>query len=302
MIVIQKKTLLEARIHGNSMFPLRVYTVDYLDGNAIFNMHWHHEIEFIYVEKGPIHLQIGTKQYTLTEGCGFFIPSEQLHGAYPSSNFSFKLHAIVFHIDLLRSFGYDLIESSYLENIRRLSAFHSTFLTANSQEDSELLFLIKYIIDTYITKPSCFELKIKGYLYLLFAEILKGKAWKNNEEISKKDITKTELLKTVLQYIDKYYGEKLTVSELAAQIQMSEGHFSRFFKSLVRMTPMEYVNNIRISKACLLLEKTNRMMLDIAMDVGFTNQSYFNRLFKMKKGCTPKKYKLKFHKNAFNSH
>ncbi len=292
MMIIKKETLMEARAHGDSMFPFRVYTVDYLDGNVIFNMHWHHEIEFIYVEKGPIHLQIGTKQHMLAEGSGFFIPSEQLHGAYPSGNLQFKLHAIVFHIDLLRSFGYDLIESNYLEVIRKFSVFHSILLTPDSKENKEMLLLLARLVDIYATKAPSFELKVKGYLYLLFAEILKEKTWKNNEEITEKDLTKTELLKIVLQYIEKHYKQKLTVLELSSQIQMSEGHFSRFFKSLVRMTPMEYINSIRVGKACILLKKTNRTMLDIAMDVGFTNQSYFIRLFKKQKGCTPKEYRI----------
>lgn len=297
-MMIKKELLLEERVHGDSMFPFRVYTVDYLDGNVIFSMHWHHEIEFIYVEKGPIHLQIGTKQYTLTEGSGFFIPSEQLHGAYPSGNFPFKLHAIVFHIDLLRSFGYDLIESNYVEVVRNFSIFHSIFLAPDSNENKDMLLLLESLIETYAAKAPSFELKIKGYLYLLFAEILKNKTWKYNEELTERDLTKTELLKLVLQYIDKNYEKKLTVLELASQIQMSEGHFSRFFKSLVRMTPIEYINNIRISKACILLEKTNRKMLDIAMDVGFANQSYFIRLFKRQKGCTPREYKIKLKESA----
>ncbi|MCM3112881.1 AraC family transcriptional regulator [Lederbergia lenta] len=295
---MEKETLLEARVHGDSMFPFRLYMVDYLDGNVIFNMHWHHEIEFIYVEKGPIHFQIGTKQYTLAEGSGFFIPSEQLHGAYPSGNSSFKLHAIVFHIDLLRSFGYDLIESNYLEAVRNFSVFHSTLLTPDNKDDRDMLHILRNIVETHSSKTPSFELKLKGYLFLLFSEIFRKKAWKNNEEISKRDITKTELLKRVLQYIEKHYKQKITVLELASQIQMSEGHFSRFFKSLVRMTPMEYINNIRISKACILIEKTNRKMLDIALDVGFTNQSYFIRLFKKQKGCTPKEFKLKLDRES----
>ena len=95
------------------------------------------------------------------------------------------------------------------------------------------------------------------------------------------------------QYIDHNYKQKLTVMELASQIQMSEGHFSRFFKSLVRMTPMEYINTTRINKACTLLQKSDRKMLDIAMDVGFQNQSYFIRLFKKQKGCTPREYRFR---------
>lgn len=294
MIPINKPNLLEDRVHGDSLFPFRIYIVDYIDGQVIFNMHWHPELEFIYVEKGPINLQIGTKQYRLDEGAGCFIPSEQLHGAYPCGNTPFKLHAVVFHIDLLRSFGFDLIESNYLQVIKNFSLVHSLLITPDTSEERNMLKSIVNMIEAYSSKEASYELKVKGYLFLLFSEILKKQAWNHNEEVTQKDLTKTELLKKVLQYIDHNYKQKLTVMDLASQIQMSEGHFSRFFKSLVRMTPMEYINTTRINKACTLLQKSDRKILDIAMDVGLQNQSYFIRLFKKQKGCTPKEYRFRY--------
>lgn len=292
-MIVGKHNLLEDRVHGDSMFPFRIYMVDYLDGQVIFNMHWHPELEFIYVEKGPINVQVGTKQYRLEEGTGCFIPSEQLHGAYPCGDKPFKLHAVVFSIDLLRSFGYDLIESHYLEVIKSFSFVHSLIITPKTEEERRMLMTIVNMIESYSSKENSYELKVKGYLFLLFADIFKKQSWVHNEEVTQKELTKTELLKKVLQYIDQNYKQKLTVLELASHIQMSEGHFSRFFKSLVRMTPMEYINTIRINKACTLLQKSNRKMLDIALDVGFQNQSYFIRLFKKQKGCTPKEYKMR---------
>jgi len=290
---VSKHNLLEDRVHGDSMFPFRIYMVDYLDGQVIFNMHWHPELEFIYVEKGPINVQVGTKQFRLEEGTGCFIPSEQLHGAYPCRDKPFKLHAVVFSIDLLRSFGYDLIESHYLEAIKSFSLVHSLKITPKTGEEQRMLMTIVNMIECYSSKETSYELKVKGCLFLLFADIFKKQSWVHNEEVTQKELTKTELLKKVLQYIDQNYKQKLTVLELASHIQMSEGHFSRFFKALVRMTPMEYINTIRINKACTLLQKSNRKMLDIALDVGFQNQSYFIRLFKKQKGCTPKEYKMR---------
>lgn len=288
---MEKELLLEPRVHGDSMFPFRLYMVDYLDGQVIFNVHWHPELEFIYVEKGPIDLQIGTKHLTLAEGTACFIPSGQLHGAYPSGDAPFRLHAMVFHINLLRSFGYDWIESNYIEVINHFSSFHPILLLPDSNDGKEILKNLETIIDAYEDRSPSFEMKIKGHLFLLFAEMLKKQVRNNFEQITQKDLTKTVLLKTVLQYIDSNYKERITVEDLASQIQMSEGHFSRFFKAAVRMTPMEYINSIRINKACTLLKKTDRQILDIAMDVGFNNQSYFIRLFKKQRGCTPKEYK-----------
>ncbi len=290
---MDKNNLLEDRVHGDSMFPFRIYMVDYLDGQVIFNMHWHPELEFIYVEKGIINVQVGTKKFQLEEGTGCFIPSEQLHGAYPCGDTSFKLHAVVFSIDFLRSFGYDLIESHYLKAVKSFSFVHSMKLTPQTPEERRMLQTIVQLIDAYSNKETSYELKVKGYLFLLFADIFTKQSWIEHEEATQKELTKTELLKKVLQYIDQHYKQKLTVLELASQVQMSEGHFNRFFKSLVRMTPMEYINTIRINKACTLLQKSDRKMLDIAMDVGIQNQSYFIRLFKKQKGCTPREYKAR---------
>ncbi|KRG11883.1 helix-turn-helix domain-containing protein [Lederbergia galactosidilytica] len=275
------------------MFPFCVYDVDYLDGQVIFNLHWHPELEFIYVERGKIQLQIGTKQYSLSEGNGFFIPSEQLHAAYPSSIHSpFKIYAIVFHPDLLRSFAYDLIEGNYLEMVGKL--FHCELKSTGTVEEKEMLRILEMVIAAYMGKEITYELRVKGYLYILLGDVLKKQASLIQKEGPKQiDDTKTILLKKVLRYIDENYPKKLTVKDLASQIQMSEGHFSRLFKSFVRMTAMEYINTIRINKSCILLQKTDRKLLDIALDVGFQNQSYFIRLFKKQKGCTPREYKAK---------
>lgn len=289
---MDKFMLLEDRVHGDKMFPFRVYTVDYLDGDAIFNVHWHHELEFIYVEEGVINLQIGTENHTLRKGHACYIPTGQLHGAFPIDNMPFKLRAIVFHFDLLRSFSYDRMESNYLEQLENPTISTSVRLEPD-ENGVEMLCILNKLIDVYINEKPSLELVIKGYLFLIFAEMFEKQVWKHNVQISLKDSNKIALLKSVLKYINKNYSHKLTVMDLAAQVQMSEGHFSRFFKSLVRMTPMEYINKIRISNACKLLQKTDRKMVDIAMDVGFNNQSYFIRLFKKHKGCTPIAYKRK---------
>ncbi|MDQ0231377.1 helix-turn-helix transcriptional regulator [Metabacillus malikii] len=284
---MNKYLLLEDRIHGDSMFPFISYMVDYLDGQVIFNMHLHPELEFIYIEEGSINLQIGTNEIRLDEGDGCFLPSEHLHGASPVGDVPFKLHAVVFRIDLLRSFGYDLIENNYVKLLNRI--YQPIYISRH--EDVEMLEILRNVIRTYEGKDAGFELKIKGYLFLLFAELLNKQEVNVHDTITEKDMTKTELLKQVLYYIDENYKHKLTVLDLASVVQMSEGHFSRFFKSYMRMTPMEYINTIRINKACALLKTTDRKLLDIVMDVGFQNQSYFIRLFKKQKGCTPKEWK-----------
>ena len=72
---------------------------------------------------------------------------------------------------------------------------------------------------------------------------------------------------------------------------MSESHFRRLFEENIGMAPGEYLNWIRIKKSCDLIRKTRYSMEEIAVKVGFTTASTFNRNFKSVVGTTPYHWK-----------
>ena len=72
---------------------------------------------------------------------------------------------------------------------------------------------------------------------------------------------------------------------------MSETHFRRVFQEKMNMTPIEYVNFVRIKKACELIDKTDISMEDIAEKVGFITPSTFNRNFRRIIGTSPYQWK-----------
>lgn len=94
-----------------------------------------------------------------------------------------------------------------------------------------------------------------------------------------------------MAYINSHAHEPIRLREIADEIGMSEGHFCRFFKQMVQKSPVEYINYHRIQKACRLLEQSDRKVVDIALDVGFDNLSYFIATFKKWKGLTPSQYR-----------
>ncbi|WP_245630308.1 AraC family transcriptional regulator [Amphibacillus sediminis] len=279
------RKLLENRLHGDTMFPVRVYTVDYLDGDVIFNLHWHPEFEILYLEEGEMTFQVGTDVYQMKEGDAYFIRSEQLHGAYPVKGRSFKFHAIVFHINLLKSFTFDLVDSEYLEVLE--SSFFPNAKKINTTAKNNLII---QLLKIYFEKKYGFEMEIKAYLLLILADVFRDDSQKF-KQLSVSDENKLDLIKMIMKYINQHHQEKISVAILAEQLQMSEGHFTRFFKSIVHLTPIEYVNSVRINKACELLKKTNKPIVEVAMDVGFNSQSYFIRTFKKQRGCSPREFR-----------
>ena len=90
-------------------------------------------------------------------------------------------------------------------------------------------------------------------------------------------------------------GRTLTqrvVEELAQECHMSETHFRRLFESCMNMSPVDYINLVRIQKACDLLKKTTDSMDIVAQKVGFTTTSTFNRNFKKFLNTSPYQWKI----------
>ncbi len=94
-----------------------------------------------------------------------------------------------------------------------------------------------------------------------------------------------------VRYIQKHFKERLTLQMVASRVYMNAQYFSRVFKRETGVTFTEYVNTLKIQYACKLLETTNYPAYRISSECGFTDPSYFNRVFFAQMNMTPKKYK-----------
>lgn len=94
-----------------------------------------------------------------------------------------------------------------------------------------------------------------------------------------------------IQYIDVHYADDITIGDLAGQANISESHFRRLFTAYMNMTPVDYINMIRIRKTCTLLVQTNDSVERVAEMVGYTTPSTFNRNFRKLTGASPYQWK-----------
>jgi len=74
---------------------------------------------------------------------------------------------------------------------------------------------------------------------------------------------------------------------LAAQAGLSKFHFHRLFKSAVGVSPLRYYINLRMNVARQLLRETKKSVVDVALDVDYTNPSHFAKLFRRETGHSP---------------
>ena len=99
----------------------------------------------------------------------------------------------------------------------------------------------------------------------------------------------------VLNYIYDNYCDPLSIDSLAQYTHMSTNHFHRFFKKRTECTVTEFINQLRIAKACKLLVNSSVPISVISDQCGFNNISNFNRRFLAIKLCTPSEFRSRIH-------
>jgi AraC-like DNA-binding protein len=99
-------------------------------------------------------------------------------------------------------------------------------------------------------------------------------------------------IQKVVEYIKENYQKECTLDELSEIAGISRYYLIRIFKHYMGKTPYDYLLDIRIENAKLLLAKGNASITDICHECGFNNMSHFIRTFKKKNGITPSTYKI----------
>ena len=103
--------------------------------------------------------------------------------------------------------------------------------------------------------------------------------------------SKSRRIKKVCKFIEENISQKITLSDAASLVNMSDSAFSHFFKRQTNISFITYVNNLRVAKACDLLANTALSASEICYEYGFNNKSNFIRIFTKRKNMTPIEYR-----------
>lgn len=98
-------------------------------------------------------------------------------------------------------------------------------------------------------------------------------------------------LHRALRLMEASLDEGFIMGELAAELHMSESHFSRMFKGSTGFSPSQYFIRLRMSKAQELLRETQKPIIEVGLDVGYTSASHFAHVFRKEAGLSPHEYR-----------
>lgn len=142
----------------------------------------------------------------------------------------------------------------------------------------------------WLYKKYPYKLECKSILYHTLYRILRSDS---SEHILSDKYSK---IKDAVEYMTRHYMDKdITISNVAGILDLCEVHFRRLFKEVYSISPIKYLNVLRIERAKDLLKVKGMPISDIADKVGYSSVFYFSKIFKKETGDTPTQYRRQFY-------
>ena len=269
----------------DAMFPIRLLQNKRLtpDTPEKGSLTWHEQIEILYFHSGSAAVTCGTRKYITVPGEIYIINPYEIHDvAYYGGTLVFD--CIMADPRIYHGAQDEVCEIKYMSQIENRKICFNNKISPSGEPAA----IITELLREYQQKQPAYELKVKSLILNFFAWLFRHEV---NDKHTKDEILRTtqkfDKLRNAFSYIYDHYDEDINLTELAGSCNFNLSHFCRLFKSVTGQTAVQYINEVRMLKAELLLRTTNLGVAEIAGRVGYTDPCYFNRCFKRYFHATP---------------
>lgn len=278
----------EDKTHGDMDFPYNTYLCTIPQDFSQVPLHWHDEIEIVYVKKGCGRLTLDFRTFPVKAPSIALILPGRLHSIEGEKDVRMEYENIIFHPNLLLSGQADVCSRNFLLPLIAGTITVPSVFSPVYPYYEDIAAPIDACDEICRTKPQGYELFIKSRLFELFY-VLNNRC--RNLVKDQGNRQTIEKMKIVSKYVENHYGEKITVADVAAACGFSESHFMRYFRKTMGASFVEYLKDYRLTMAARLLTTSDSTVLDVASAVGFDSLSWFNRAFKARYKMTPNQFR-----------
>lgn len=294
-------------LFAESAFPIAVDTV--VDRTLIQKeLHRHEYFEMLFVEHGTLINRFKSDEITMKAGDVLIMKPYVLHVLEDASGQASRKAYCCSFLPQVVDFGIQSLEE--LEASRSPNKyFFKPFLSLAKEGVSAIQLKVdadkrERLIELFgLMKEATHECSEKDHAltrcHFLSLLTLLAEQHERNEGLNKTvqidlavPVSRYQAgLRKTLNYIHDHFEEPLALEDMAAMSGASETYFCRLFKHETGMTFLNYVNGLRIERACVLLRDTCDNALDICYQVGFNDYTHFGRQFKKHAGMSPADYR-----------
>ena len=255
-------------------------------------LHFHNLLEIGYCYQGHGDLFISDRDYRYGDDMFTVIPANIYHTTESDAGNICKWEFLFIDMD---SFIKNEMKECRMSPDEIIKIVNRRGVIEAAESHSRMAHLIRLIIEECREQNKYYKESLKGYIRTLVIEIMRL-----DEEITQigQNVKLNHYVDKAASYIERHYDEPIKVEDLASECGLSESHFRRIFKDSTNMKPLDYVNLIRINKACDLLRSGDYSMLDVGRKVGYQTASSFNRNFRELTGMSPLQWRMKSKKDG----
>lgn len=279
----------ETKPHSDTLFPYNTYLCSIPYDFREVPLHWHSEMEIIYIKKGKGTVNLDFESHYVEAGDIITVVPGQMHGIFQLEGYSMEYENIIFSTDMLVSKTADSLDGEFFAPLLSGNLNFNHVITADDYNYSLFSACLDRADDICRTFPNGYKLVIKSCLFDFMYAIVSTADYRaddgNNRNLDK--------IKDVIKYIETNYNRQISIDEIAGVCGFSSSHFMKFFKNIMGTSFIDYLNDYRLSMASRMLVSSGDTILTVASDCGYYNLSYFNRLFKRKYGVTPSEFRKK---------
>lgn len=271
------------------------YIADRYKTEFTYPIHNHMEYELNFIANAPgVRRIVGDSVEVIEEYDLVLITGEDLEHAWEQNECTSKEIR-----EITIQFSPDLFFKSFITK----NQFHSIAkMLENAKKGISFpmstILKIYSMLDTLASEKEGFYATIKFLTIMYELSLCKNPRTLSSSSFAKVMVSSdSRRVQKVQDYINEHCREEIRLNVLADLIGMTPVSFSRFFKLRTGRSLSDYIIDIRLGFATRSLVDSTMSIAEICYDCGFNNLSNFNRLFKKKKGCSPKKFREDYHKN-----
>ncbi|PEJ60856.1 AraC family transcriptional regulator [Bacillus sp. AFS002410] len=272
--------------HRTVVLPIACYeTTINQNINGYIPLHWHDEFQFVFVVHGEAIFQINEDIIFVQEGEGVFINSGCLHMAKDKNNSDCAYICINVSPSFVLS---QELYTTYVKPYFQATNLPYLFLDPKELWANTILNYILKIKQLIKQNSPFYEIDVSLFLTLIWKNlIINGIELEYEQTV----VVKSNRMKQMINWIHTHYNEKILLDDIARAGQLSRSECCRYFKRILKTTPLNYVTVYRIQKSLILLQQPESNVTDVAYQVGFNSTSYFIDKFRKSMKMTPLAYK-----------
>ncbi|MGI6239487.1 MAG: helix-turn-helix domain-containing protein [Christensenellales bacterium] len=259
-------------------------------------LHHHDFIEIAFVESGYGWHVLNGRPMLARPGDLFVINHGDVHYYLAEYESTLSIYNLIFRpgffdLSLIGSRSFEDVVNHFLLRTFRDDGFeHSLACRFYDAERERVLALFRDMLREYEQHEPGFEELIRSWtieiLIYLFRKMRAGEMI-----VPERKTMRNYMFDAIFDYLRKNYAEPVTLDRLAMMAFLSPKYFSRVFKEQTGMTFTEYVQGLRVKRACELLEEGDLNLCQIAQSVGYADYKSFLRVFKKITGESPSDYR-----------